>query len=289
MIRNQHFKRTKLVFPAMALVIALVSSASAQFTPYNPAGPAPVGNNHVVVWDLDQGSGTTATDLANPVLDGNNAGTLTGPAVSWTAGKFGGGLHFVGGSGAGQPANVGYVSTAVDGSLFTASRQAGMAAWINPSHVNPTFGFNYIMGWNGPDSSYAYLRFGSAGSIGFGLRVKQNTTYQWAEISYATPYDQFDGTWRHVAGIFNDGTLKMYVDGSEVASFDSGYTATSGWSIVPPTSFAIGGVFDDPSDTRLNYAGDMDDIRLFSIVPEPSVGALAILGALGVMLRRRVG
>lgn len=280
-----------LAVPAFALILAVASTALAQFPPYDPSNPAPVGNNTLVLWDFDQGSGLTASDSANPILSGDNAGTLTGPGVSWAAGVFGGGVSFVGGTGPSQPANVGYVTSAttIDGSLFAATKQVAMAAWVNPTQINPTFGFNYIMGWSGPDSSYAYMRFGSATSMTFGVHVKQATTYQWAEVSYSgAPFSFIDGTWRHVTGTFDDGVMKMYIDGVEVASNNTGYSSTAGWSIIPPNSFQIGGVFDEPWDTRLNYAGLMDDVRLMNAVPEPSTFALAALGSfLAVMSRRR--
>ena len=258
-----------LALLSTALFLAVASTASAQFPLYDPSNPVSVGTNSLVVWDLDQGSGTTATDSANPILDGSNAGTLTGPAVSWTTGKFGGGVNFIGGTGAGQATNVGYVTTPITGSLFT-NKQVSMAAWIKPTQINPTFGANYIMGWNGPDSSYAFMRFGSATSLGFGVRVRTaGGTYQWAEVSYGAPFDFTDGTWRHVAGTFNDGVLRLYINGVEVAASYTGYTSAGGWSIIPPSDFQIGGVYDDPSDTRLNYAGDMDDVRLMNFVPAP--------------------
>jgi hypothetical protein len=104
--------------------------------------------------------------------------------------------------------------------------------------------------------------------LGFGVRVKTaGGPYQWAEVSYTLPFNLFDGTWRNVSGTFNDGVLKLYINGAEVASNNSGYTSAAGFSIIPPASFEIGGAFDDPADTRLNYAGDIDEVRLMNALP----------------------
>ena len=120
-----------------------------------------------------------------------------------------------------------------------------------------------------------------------GVRVKNGSDLQFAEVSYNTPFSFIDGTWRHVTGTFDDGVMKMYIDGVEQASNDTGYSSANGWNILPPNLFHIGGVHDEPFDTRLNYHGFMDDVRLMNAVPEPSTFALAALGGLAAMCWRR--
>jgi len=158
----------------------------------------------------------------------------------------------------------GYVGAPVDGSLPTSSRGATMAAWIRPSRINPASGFNYVLGWSGPDTAGGFVRLDAKDRLSFAVRVKAATTYQWAEVGATVPHDLTDGTWRHVAGTFDDGLLKLYLDGALVAGKQTEYTSGGGWSILPPDTFVAGGGFADPADSRVSYAGAIDDVRLWS-------------------------
>ena len=111
--------------------------------------PAPVTANTVVMWDLNETEGTTAADSAP--LDETNTGTLAG-AVTWKAGKFGGGLSL--------NADYSRVATSFDGTLVSANQQVTMSAWIKPSlSLSSSEAPVYVLGFAGGGGSPAFLRF----------------------------------------------------------------------------------------------------------------------------------
>ena len=100
-----------ILLVSVVLVLSLVSNASAEL---------------VAHWSFDEGSGTTAYDLA-----GGNDGTLQGDP-QWVAGYFGYALEF---DGSGDYIDIAY-SSELSLNEFT------LSAWVNIAAETGTFGFH---------------------------------------------------------------------------------------------------------------------------------------------------
>lgn len=237
----------------------------------------------VVLWNLNEGSGTTTADAAT-VLGGANNGTITAN-TTWTNGKFGAGLNAVAG-------DSGYVSSSLGGAPF--SNQVSMSAWIRPTAIQDG-DTSYVMGYhNGSGGSpFAFIRLNNGSYGGFGFKVfnGEGAWAQWNGSFGST--NVLDGNWHHVAATFDNGTVRAWLDGVIIGT-DSTY---AGWALEggsPGFLFAGGSVPWDPGYTGVSYIGAFDEVQLSNtadtyVVPEPTTFAMLLLSGVGslILLRRR--
>lgn len=239
----------------------------------------------VVLWNLNEGSGTTTADAAT-VLGGTNNGTITAN-TTWTTGKFGAGLNAVAG-------DSGYVSSSLGGASFT-DNQVSMSAWIKPTAIQGG-DTSYVMGYhNGSGGSpFAFIRLNNGSYGGFGFKVNNGSEGAWAQWngSFGST-NVLDGNWHHVAATFDDGTVRAWLNGVNIGTVST----YDGWALEggsPGFLFAGGSVPWDPGFTDVSYIGDFDEVQLSNtadtyVVPEPTTFAMLLLIGVGslILLRRR--
>ncbi|MBU6170956.1 MAG: PEP-CTERM sorting domain-containing protein [Verrucomicrobia bacterium] len=264
-----------------AMVLAGTASVSSAAT-INISAQQSAVTSTVVLWNLNEGSGTTTADAAT-IPGGANNGTITA-STTWTTGKFGAGLNAVAG-------DSGYVSSSLGGASF--SNQVSMSAWIRPTAIQDG-DTSYVMGYhNGSGGNpFAFIRLNNGSYGGFGFKVfnGEGAWAQWNGSFGST--NVLDGNWHHVAATFDNGTVRAWLNGVNIGTVST----YAGWALEggsPGFLFAGGSVPWDPGYTGVSYIGDFDEVQLSNtvdtyVIPEPS-GFSLLLGGVGTLLlvRRR--
>ncbi len=175
------------------------------------------------------------------VDSGPNAFTLTRygtAAISTTQSKFGGASAYFDGSGA----RLGLSSTAIDFGTgdFTAE------CWLYIIST-PTGAYAQVMGKQVGGVSASWLLYLNTSRI---LLFGWNNTVQLIQSPSALNLSQ----WYHVAVARSGSTIRMFIDGAQVASTAISYTFASS------TEFTVGSSSNDFASARLNAY--IDDIRI---------------------------
>jgi PKD repeat protein len=185
----------------------------------------PTDPNLVAAYSFDEGSGSTANDSSGK----GNLGTLAG--ATWTpAGKFGSGLTF----------NGGFVSVNNSSSLNLSTAMT-LEAWVYPTGAG---------GWR--DVIYRindvyYLEGSSAqGPPALGGTFASEI-YGTAPLALST--------WSHLAGTYDGSTLRLYLNGVQVAS-----RAQTGLIQTSSGALSIGG----DSLYGQYFAGIIDEVRIYN-------------------------
>lgn len=157
----------------------------------------------------------------------------------------------------------------------------------------------FFAGWGNPGTG-TRVRYdlGLEGGTNNQLRNEYNAG---AATSSAT-VGLNDGDWHHVAVVWDGSTASFYLDGAAYGTAAPGALATGseiGLTIGGDTR--AGGVLTETSTQTPNryLTGDLDDVRVYdealdapqiaalAAVPEPATSVLGLLGALGLLRRRR--
>jgi hypothetical protein len=213
------------------------TSATVSFTVNNVAPPG-----LVAAYSLDENTGTAVHDNSG----GGNNGTLSN--ATWTAGKYGSALKFTG-------ATNSYVTINSAASL---NETTGLTveAWVNPSTLNsPDNGWaaavakeNRASAAN--DVSYALY---AAGGTGTPPALHLNLTGKGDQGVQGTAVLPLN-TWTFLAGTYDGTTMKLYVNGTLVAS------RTMAGSIATTTNpLRIGGDWSGEM-----FTGVIDNVRLYN-------------------------
>src|SRR5262245_61392620 len=219
-MRSQRFGRAALVLVIVLALSAITSTARAQ-----TAGL-------VAAYGFAEGAGPTVADSSG----NNNTGTISG--ATWTtAGKFGSALAFNG-------------STAVVTVQSSPSLQLTTAmtleAWVFPT-TTPT-GWRAIVDKN-VDGYYLMA------SSDPNNRPAAGGTWTTGNQNTAGPAALPVNTWTHLAATFDGATVRLYVNGAQVAS--QAQTAP----LAPTTgTLQIGG----DSYPGENFAGVIDEVRVYN-------------------------
>jgi fibronectin type 3 domain-containing protein len=171
------------------------SNVATATTPAAPVGPSGL----VAGYTFDAGAGTVATDLSG---NGNN-GTISG--ATWVAGKFGGGLQF---NGSGAVVQIPASASLNVGSAIT------MAAWIQPASIQS--GWRTIM----QKQADAYF-LNASNSNGNNFPAGGATTGSATNVVSATSAAAV-GAWTHVALTYDGSVMRLYVNGTQVATRNAG-------------------------------------------------------------------
>jgi len=244
----------------LALVLALGSSASAEL---------------VAHWKFDEGSGDIAFDSS-----GNDYHMTLFNDPVWVEGYDGGALNTLAG-GYGAIQGLFYDTTPIpDTTGLTVS------AWIRTE----SSGGQYIVSFDRNE----YYRFSvnttAAADAG---QVDWDVYDDSGQIDYGSVTRVDDGEWHHVAGVYDSGTMTIYIDGNAEPSTTGGST----WGRWRDTRYGFLGKnsestgFHDPVPGGNPVDGDIDDLRIYhnamsqteirtlagfleSYEPDPAAGAM---------------
>ncbi|MFG2037519.1 LamG-like jellyroll fold domain-containing protein [Dactylosporangium sp. NPDC048998] len=211
---------------------------SSNVSPYSNIATTTVSNapaqpsGLVAGYTFDAGSGTTAADVSG----NGNTGTITG--ATWDTGRFGGALKF---SGSGDVVKV------TSSASLNLSSGLTLAAWVQPTVSQQ--GWRTIMQKEN-DAWYLNSSNGS-GPLKPAGGVTANGTDAVVTGPTASPLNQ----WTHVAMTYDGASLKLYVNGTQVA------TNTKSGTLQQTTNpLSIGG--NAPYGEY--FAGLLDEVRVYN-------------------------
>ena len=199
----------------------------------------------VAYWPLDESSGTTV-----PELVGGQDGSLTA-STNWrpTEGQFGGALDV-----ANERVNLPAID--VDATGLT------LAAWVRPTALTTAEG-RFISKADGVTGNQHYWMLSQINTTGVRFRLK--TDAQATTATLASPAGQLTaGEWTFVAGTYDGNQMRLYVDGTEVASLpQSGRPA-----LAPTVPVALGDQPAGAGDRPFN--GLLDEVTIWNRALTPA-------------------
>jgi hypothetical protein len=209
-----------------------------EITPVNPGSAGLVAH-----WAFDDGSGTTAQDSS-----GNNYhGTVVGGA-QWVAGQVAGALQFDG-----TDDYVAIQDLNYQGNNYA---EVSVCAWIRTDSGAD----QYIASFDRNEYWRLEINGSGAGPGQVGWDVMTNT----GQVDYGSDTRVDDGQWHHVVGVFDNGTLTIYIDAKAEPSATGGPTFGTGntrFGFLGANSEAT--VFDG-SRGGGNPVQQIDDVHLYS-------------------------
>ena len=190
-------------------------------------------------WKLDETSGTVAVDSSSNGHDG----TLVGSPTWTTAGNLDGALDFENSDGADR----------IDAGTFDVSGSAiSTSAWVRPEGGGHDQ--RIVFKSSGNNAADQYWGLTVAESLEPDFRVMAGGT--WDRVLYTGAVST--GKWYYLAGTYDGTTMRLYVNGIEVASkVHSAGGALDEDSTVPVT-------LGDSSIGARALDGQLDDVRIFS-------------------------
>ncbi len=204
-------------------------------TPTNVPSPTPTtgAGTQVAAFSFNENSGTTVADNSGK---GNN-GTING--ATWTTGKYGSALSFNGTSN--------YV-TVNDSNTLDLTNAMTLEAWIKPTTLN---GWNSILLKEQADNLSYAMYANTDGNVPSGEIFSTYNDY------VRSPSPVSVNNWTHIASTYNGTTLKIYINGTEVASKN-----TNGLIKTSNNALRIGG----NSIWGEYFNGVIDEIRIYNKV-----------------------
>jgi hypothetical protein len=183
--------------------------------------------NYAAIYHLPDGSTLNLNDSTAAAVNGTNAGATA------TSAQVDGGASFDGASG--------YVSLP-SAAAPTGNSHLTLQAWINSSDLTNNHWMIGVGVGGSNDQSAFIITFGD-GTIKFGA---------WGANFFST-HNWLDGTWHHVASVYDGATFKIYVDG---ALDGTGTYSTLNLGTGSPF---LGAYIGGPSNY---YNGKLDEVRI---------------------------
>ncbi len=186
-------------------------------------------SDYVLYLPLDENTGDQANDQSNNENDGDIIG------AAWTDGKIGSALHFDGND---------WIQVANHASLNPTS-QLTIMAWIKADNWNNN---GRILQKGEGDNQYHICASNSGGEnvLWFHLSGIGGINY--------SPLPS-NGNWHQIVGTYNGSTIKLYINGQEVATEEA-----SGELQTTTDDLRIGAKTNDPADF---FHGVLDEIYIF--------------------------
>src|SRR5215472_3864930 len=233
-LRGRDGRRAGWATPMGRIGLAVVMAAAIG-VPELASAPASMSATAglVAAYGFDEGSGTTVTDASG---NGNN-GTIANTTWS-TSGKYGKALSFNGSSA---------LVTIPDAASLHLSTGMTLEAWVNPSTVNANY---RDVIYKGNDNFYLEAT-SSNGSVPDAGMI--------AGGSYADAFGTSSlpaNTWSFLTETYDGSTLRLYVNGTLVAS-----TAHTGTIATSTNPLQIGG----DSLYGQYFAGLIDNVRVYNV------------------------
>ena len=216
------------------------TDAAGNLSPYsntaNATTPTPTptaSSGLVAAYGFDEGSGSTVGDASG----NGNTGTISG--ATWAAvGKYGKALQFNGTSA---------LVTVPDAASLHLSSAMTLEAWVNPSTVDASW---RDVIYKGNDNYYLEGTSTNASLPAAGVSARAGFAHAYG----AEPLPA--NTWSYLAETYDGSTLRLYVNGTQVAATtDSGSIASS------TNPLQIGG----DSLYGQYFAGMIDEVRVYNV------------------------
>ncbi len=269
-----HRKIVMAVFMVTVLCLGLSASfAWAYNLPWDFTAPYTSDANTVGLWHLDDSTGSTIA-----VNSSGNGSVLDGTLVDldpdndWVAGKFGGAIDLSG--------TAGYIDVASNQFLDIAANLT-VECWVKRDDSAWVSAWEDIVSREGSTSGYLlrYYMYQPACTVG----IQTSTGRQSLRVDRYTPgwtgaiLD--DQLWHHLAMTYIGDILKLYVDGDLVGSTTAPEANCpiypSGKPVRMGNNAWVGG---------RPFPGQIDEVRVREIIPEPSALLLLGGGLLGLLL-----
>ncbi|MHC4113260.1 MAG: LamG-like jellyroll fold domain-containing protein, partial [Planctomycetota bacterium] len=189
----------------------------------------------LALWELDETSGTTATDSSG---NGNDATLTTYTIPAWRSGKMSGALLF--------EDNGGYVHCGT-GPDFDITTAITVTAWIKVNDFTRNWQAILTKG----DSAYRLHRYGSNNSLAFHCTRQEGGTLQANGTINVN-----DGAWYHAAGVYDGSQMYLYIDGMlDVNQPASGAINTNAFPVM---------LGENSESIRRVWDGLIDDARIYN-------------------------
>lgn len=199
---------------------------------------ANVKDSLVAYWNFDEGKGETASDVSGNGHDG----VLLGDP-QWTDGKFGSALEF---DQDGDEVNVPYHENLNQEEAFTIS------AWANVEEGSD--GHRSVVSCRDDFPQRGYILYAEPANNNTWLFIV-GKNQGWDHIRGP---EMNLGEWEHVAGAYNDGTMKFYVNGDLVGEKDVEI------DVNPGQEFLIGAGGNERATHTYLFKGKIDEVMLFN-------------------------
>jgi chitodextrinase len=193
----------------------------------------------VASYGFDEGSGTAAADSTG---NGNHGTLVNGP--TWTLGRFGQALSFDGTNDR---------VTVPDANTLDLTTGMTLEAWLKPTATGTAWKTVLFKHRDNNATNMVYVMYGN-----------RNTNVPNGEITVGTSVKAANGpagsglplnVWSHLAATFDNATLRLYVNGTEIASL-----ATAGPIATSTGALWIGGnnVWNEV------FSGAIDEVRIYN-------------------------
>jgi hypothetical protein len=211
------------------------NAATSATVSVNVQNAPPPPNGPLAAYNFDEGAGSTLTDRTGK----GHAGAINGAAWSAT-GHAGGALSFDG---------VNDIVTIADAADLDLTTAMTIEAWVRPTS---TSGWrNVVMKERAGGLCYALYASGTPARPSTYIAVGANERGATGTATLTV------NTWAHLAATYDGVTLRLYVNGTQVATL-----ATTGSLATSTGSLAIGG----NSVWSEWFAGLIDDVRIYNRV-----------------------
>jgi fibronectin type 3 domain-containing protein len=221
--------------------VVLATDGAGNLGPYSNSASATTGGTVpelVAAYSFNEGSGVTAIDTSGKGNDG-----AIGAATWTTAGKFGGALSFNGNARVIVP----------DSPSLHLTTGLTLEAWVNPTLINSAW---RDVVYKGDDAYYL-----EASTLTNGRPAAGVTLVSTGHSNTYGPTALPQGSWTHLAQTYDGTTVRLYVNGVQVAS-----TVLGGSVITSTNPLEIGG----DGIYGQYFQGLIDEVRVYNVARTPS-------------------